>query len=101
MAGAAQPPHPLRVPATVALAVLALPLALPAWILLSGSRRADYWRSPWVRWGSWIFAASTLPLLMVGVLSGPGANPIGLGLLFLAGLIVGSALALIGVVTAR
>jgi hypothetical protein len=101
MSDAAQPPHPLRVPATVALAVLALPLALPAWILLSGSRRAIYWRSPWVRWGLWIFVASTLPLAAAILFSGPGANPIGLGLLFLAGLAAGSALALIGVVCAQ
>ena len=86
---------------TVALAVFAFPLALPAWILLSGDERARYWASPWVRWGFWVFVASTLPLLVVGILSGPGANPIGLGLLFVAGTLVASALALIGVVTAR
>ncbi len=86
---------------TVALAVLALPLALPAWILLSGGQRARYWASPWVKWGCWAFVAATLPLLVVGAMSGPGANPIGLGLLFVAGTIVGSVLALIGVLTTR
>jgi hypothetical protein len=43
---------------TVAVAVLALPLALPAWILLSGGQRARYRASPWVRWGLWIFVGN-------------------------------------------
>ncbi|MBM4198046.1 MAG: hypothetical protein FJ197_13350 [Gammaproteobacteria bacterium] len=95
----ATPPSRWRIPATVVLGICAWPLALPAWILLSGSGRAVYWSSRWVRWAAWIFVATTLPLLVVG-LAGE-SNPIGLGLLFVAGSAVASVMALVGVLTAH
>lgn len=44
-----------------------------------------------------VFAASFLPLYIVGTLD-PTSNPIGLGLLFMAGLSLASILAVIGIV---
>lgn len=91
-----------RIPLTLLLAIFAPPLAPVAWILFSGSRRALYLRSGWVRWGFGIIIVSAVPLLIValagalGLLDDP--NPIGLGLLFLAGAIIGTALLIIGII---
>ena len=98
------PPSPWRIPLTVLFALLAPPLALVAWIALSGSQRQVYLRSNWVRWGFGMAIASALPLLAVvgasalGLTSDPNPNPIGLGLLFLAGALVGTILIAIGIV---
>ena len=98
------PPSSWRIPLTILFALLAPPLALVAWIGLSGSRRRDYLRSGWVRWGFGLVIGSALPLLAVviaaalGWTSDPNPNPIGLGLLFLAGGLIGTILVAIGII---
>jgi hypothetical protein len=98
------PPSSWRIPLTILFALFAPPLALVAWIALSGSRRRVYLRSGWVRWGFGIFIGAALPLLAViiaaalGLTSDPNPNPVGLGLLFLAGGLVGTVLVAIGIV---
>ncbi|MCM3881100.1 MAG: hypothetical protein ND807_13410 [Vicinamibacterales bacterium] len=99
------PPSSLRLPATVLLLFVVPPLALVAWMGLSGSYRGEYWRSIWVRAGLGLVVGSAIPLLIVGVaaalglLSDPNPNPIGLGLLFFAGGIVGTVLVAVGVIS--
>lgn len=99
-----QPPSALRLPVTAILAVTAPPLALAAWILLSGGQREIYFRSTWIRAGAITIAAGTLPLLSVIVLAkiglwpDPNPNPVGLGLLFVAAAVLASVLTLIGIV---
>lgn len=96
------PPSPLRGILTLLLALSAPPLALVAWILLSGGERPAYLRSPWVRLGAGLVLLGALPLLVVvvaaaiGLWPDPNPNPIGLGLLFLAAGALGCVLALIG-----
>lgn len=98
------PPSSWRIPLTVLFALIAPPLALVAWIALSGSQRRVYLASGWVRWGFGIAFGSALPLLAVGLAaalgltSDPNPNPIGLGLLFLAGGLVGTILVAIGII---
>jgi hypothetical protein len=83
------------------------PLGLMLWIALSGSQRRQYLESNWVRTGFGLAVGSSLPLLAVvaaasaGLLSDPNPNPIGLGLLFLAGAAVGTMIAAIGVLRLR
>jgi hypothetical protein len=97
------PPSSLRLPLTILLAVTATPLALAAWIMLSGGQRAAYLRSGWVRLGAVVLAAGALPLLAVGGLAAiglwpdPNPNPVGLGLLFFAAGVLACILILIGV----
>jgi hypothetical protein len=99
-----KPASPLRVPVTLLLAVTAPPLALAAWILLSGSARSEYFRSRWIRVGVVILALGALPLLAVvvaaslGLTRDPNPNPVGLGLLFFASGVVACLLVLIGIV---
>lgn len=98
------PPSSLRLPVTALLAVTVPPLALAAWILLSGGQRSVYFRSMWIRAGATTFAVGTLPLLTVIVLAkvglwpDPNPNPIGLGLLFVAAAVLACVLTLIGIV---
>lgn len=98
------PPSPLRLPVTAILIFVAPPLAPVAWILFSGSKRAAYCRSPWIRAGAAIFAAGTLPLLTVILLAAvrlwpdPDPNPVGLGLLFVAGAVLACVLLIIGII---
>jgi hypothetical protein len=98
------PPSSWRIPLTILFALLAPPLALVAWIGLSGSQRRLYLRSGWVRWGFGLAIGSALPLLVVaiaaalGLTSDPNPNPIGLGLLFLAGGLIGTILVAIGII---
>ena len=98
------PASPLRLPVTVLLALLAPPLALAAWILLSGSARSDYFRSRWIRAGVVVLALGTLPLLAVVVAAGlgltrdPNPNPVGLGVLFFFSGVVACVLIFIGIV---
>jgi hypothetical protein len=98
------PPSSWRIPLTILFALVAPPLALVAWIGLSGSQRRVYLRSDWVRWGFGVAIGSALPLLAVaaaallGLTSDPNPNPIGLGLLFLAGAIIGTILVVIGII---
>ena len=91
---------------TLACALLAPPLAPLAWIVASGEERPTYLRSTWVRAGLGIMALSALPLLVVGVfgyrlglVSDPDPNPIGLGLVFLAGAVIGAILVAVGAFT--
>jgi hypothetical protein len=97
------PPSPLRIPVTALLAVTAPPLALGAWILLSGGKRRLYWRALWVRAGAISFAIGALPLLILSLLVAvrlwpdPNPNPIGLGLFFVAAAILACILLLIGI----
>lgn len=96
------PPSVLRIPVTIALALLIPPFAPFAWVGLSGGKRAEYMDSDLVRWGMRIVVGTALPLLVVfmaeliGLADDP--NPIGLGLLWLAGNIVGIPLLLIGII---
>ena len=88
---------------TVVLGLVVPPLAIVSWILLSGSGRASYFESRWIRWSLWLLVLSAVPLLIVvlantaGVWPDPNPNPIGFGLLFFAGGIVATVLALVGV----
>ncbi|MFN8756344.1 MAG: hypothetical protein ACK5YB_12495 [Burkholderiales bacterium] len=88
----------------IVVALFALPLAPFAWATLAGAARGHYWRSWLLRTGASCVALSALPLLLVGLAAtlgltrDPNPNPVGLGLLFVAGAIVGAVLALIGVV---
>jgi hypothetical protein len=88
---------------TVLLGLIAPPLAVVAWILLSGDQRKIYWQSPWVRAGLRIPILGALPLLLViiasqiGLSSDPNPNPIGLGLLFVLSVVLGVVSAIIGV----
>jgi len=97
------PPSPLRLPLTVVLALIAPPLALLAWIFLSGARKATYFRSPWIRLGLGILVVGAFPLLAVitaaavGLWPDPNPNPVGLGLLFFAAGVVACLLTLIGI----
>ena len=97
------PPSPLQWPLTAILAITAPPLALAAWILLSGGKRSLYFSSRWIRAGAATLAAGALPLLTVIVLAkvglwpDPDPNPIGLGLLFVAAVVLASVLTLVGI----
>jgi hypothetical protein len=88
----------------IVVALFTLPLAPFAWATLAGAARGHYWRSRLLRAGASCVLVSALPLLLVGLAASlgltraPNPNPIGLGLLFVAGAIVGAVLALIGVV---
>ena len=97
---------PSRTMITLACLVLAPPLAPFAWIAASGDERPAYLRSAWVRASLVVLALCSLPLLVVGVFgyqlgltSDPNPNPIGLGLLFVAGAVLGSILAAVGAFT--
>ena len=85
------------------LGVILPPVGLLAWIGLSGSSRAEYFRSTWVRAGLGIVAVSVAPLLVVvtlaslGLWPDPDPNPIGLGLLLVAGGAFGTIVAAVGV----
>ncbi len=97
------PPSPLQWPLTAILAITVPPLALAAWILLSGGKRELYFRSVWIRAGAVTLAIGTLPLLTVivlakvGIWPDPNPNPVGLGLLFVAAAVLASILTLVGI----
>ncbi len=97
-------PHGASLVVFVFVAVLALPLAPFAWALLSGTARKRYLRSWLLRAGAGCIVILALPLLMVGMAAtlgltrDPNPNPIGFGLLFVVGALIGAALALVGVV---
>ena len=97
---------PSRLMLTLACLVLTPPLAPFAWIAASGDERPVYLRSLWVRASLVVIALCTLPLLVVGMFgyqlgltSDPNPNPVGLGLLFLTGAVLGAILAAIGAFT--
>ena len=97
-------PSPLRAPVAVVLFLVAPPLGLLAWILLSGSARRTYWRSAWVGAGLGTMVVASVPLLVVivandlGLWPDPNPNPVGFGLLFVAGAMAGTVLLGVGVV---
>jgi hypothetical protein len=84
----------------LALGLVAFPAGVLAWILLSGSHRGEYLRSRWVRLGRTIILISALPLIYVAIEAALGTtaapNPVGPGLLFLAGALLGAFIAGIG-----
>jgi len=88
--------------ACILLLFIAPPLSLFAWALLSGSAREYYLRSSWIRAGFVIVVVSALPLTAIiiatslGLTRDPNPNPIGFGLLFFLGGVVGSICCLIG-----
>jgi hypothetical protein len=96
-------PSNLRIPAALLIGLAMPPLGLLAWIALSGSRRSDYLRSTWVRWGLAVGVGSALPLLAVvvtaavGLWPDPNPNPIGLGLLMFAGGVLATILLGVGI----
>ena len=98
-----QPPSPWRVPVTLLLAITVPPLAIVAWILLSGDQRKMYWQSWGVKGGLAIAVIGSLPLLLVGIAAkvglwpDPNPNPIGLGLLFWLSVGLGLLVALFGI----
>ena len=98
-----RPPSPWRLPVVLLLAITITPLALVAWILLSGDQRKIYWQSWCVKGGLAIAVIGSLPLLVVGIAAklglwpDPNPNPIGLGLLFVFSVALGSLAALFGV----
>lgn len=98
-----RPPSPWRLPVALLLAITVTPLALVAWILLSGDQRKIYWQSWYVKGGLAIAVIGSLPLLVVGIAAelglwpDPNPNPIGLGLLFVFSAALGSLVALFGV----
>lgn len=93
----------LRLPVSLVLVFLAPPLALVAWIALSGPGRAHYLRSGWIRAALGILFVGALPLLVVvvadslGLWPDPNPNPIGFGLLFAAAGVLTCILGLIGI----
>ncbi len=98
-----RPPSPWRLPVVLLLAITVPPLAIVAWILLSGVQRKIYWQSWCVKGGLVIAVVGSLPLFFVGIAAelglwpDPNPNPIGLGLLFVFSVGLGSVLALVGV----
>ena len=98
-----RPPSPWRLPVVLLLVITLSPLAIAAWILLSGDQRKIYWRSWWVKGGLAIAVIGSLPLLVVGIAAELGLwpdrnpNPVGFGLLFFLSIVLGSLAALVGV----
>ena len=85
------------------MAITVPPLAVVAWILLSGDQRKIYWQSWCIKGGLAIAVIGSLPLLLViiaaklGLWPDPNPNPIGFGLLFVFSVVLGSLVALFGV----
>lgn len=85
--------------------VIVPPLAPVVWVALSGPDRPEYLRSWWIRGGIAVLLICAAPLLAVviasalGLLSDPNPNPIGFGLLFVAGAAVETVLVSIGAIT--
>ena len=98
------PPSPYRLPITIVSALIGGPLALIVWFWLSGSQRALYWQSNWIRAGIGVIVIGALPLLLVilaaklHLLADPDPNPVGAGVLFFFSVLLGSAIALAGIV---
>ncbi|HLC41983.1 MAG TPA: hypothetical protein VJO34_10220 [Methylomirabilota bacterium] len=98
-----QLPSPWRLPVALLLAITVPPLAIVAWILLSGDQRKIYWQSWCIKGGLAIAVIGSLPLLVVGIAAelglwpDPNPNPIGFGLLFVFSVVLGSLVALFGV----
>lgn len=101
---AERPPASWRLPVVILLFFTAPPLALAAWILLSGDQRKVYWQSWCVKGGLAVVVIGSVPLLAVivaakiGLWPDPDPNPVGLGVLFLLSVLIGSLSALVGVV---
>jgi hypothetical protein len=98
-----RPPSTWRLPVVLVLAIMVPPLAIVAWILLSGDQRTIYWQSWCVKGGLAFAVIGSLPLLVVaiaaelGLWPDPNPNPIGLGLLFVFSVVLGSLAALFGI----
>ena len=98
------PPSPYRLPITIVSALIGGPLALIVWLWLSGSQRALYWQSNWIRTGIGVIVIGALPLLLtilaadLHMLADPHPNPVGFGVLFFFSVLLGSALVIAGIV---
>ncbi|MGH8699649.1 MAG: hypothetical protein ACREVR_00545, partial [Burkholderiales bacterium] len=85
------------------LAIMVPPLAIVAWILLSGDQRKIDWQSWFVKGGLAIAVIGSLPLFLGGIAAklglwpDPNPNPSGLGLLFVFSVALGSLGALFGI----
>ncbi len=97
-------PSSLRIPVAVLLGLMLPPLGVLAWIGLSGgSQRRDYLQSRWVRAGISIVVVSAAPLIFIiaatwlGLWPDPNPNPVGFGLLLVAGGAVGTMLTGLGI----
>jgi hypothetical protein len=92
---------PRHWPLFIILSLVAVFLTPLWWWLCAGSARADYWQSGWIKSGLMIMIASTVMLFswpLWGRLfyAVPSDNPIGLGLLYLLLMVIGSGLTLVG-----
>lgn len=96
-------PSPRRQSATWIALLILPPFAPLTWIWLSGSERARFLSSWLVRTGLAVFVLCPLPLLAViaaaalGLTDDPNPNPIGFGLLFVAGGVISTVLLTAGV----
>ena len=98
------PPGPSERRSTATLVALLLlpPLAPVTWILLSGAHRARFLRSALVRAGLAVLLLCPLPLVGViaaaslGLTAEANPNPIGFGLLFVAGGVLATVLLVAG-----
>jgi len=103
MAADSNPPSSVRMPVAVLLGLVMPPLGVLAWIGLSGSQRRDYLHSNWVRAGISIAVLSAAPLIFViaaaslGMWPDPNPNPVGFGLLLVAGGALGTVLTGLGI----
>jgi len=82
------------------LCVAVPPLGLLAWVLGNGQQRHDYLASAWVRVALVLAAVGTLPLVLFSIFTrDPNPNPIGLGLLFTACVLLATPCLAIGAIT--
>ena len=92
-------------PLVLLLCVLAPPLGLLAWVFTSGSNRAAYLGSGWIRSGLTLLILGSAPLLAIILAAAvrlwpdPNPNPVGPGLLFFFAGVVATGCLAIGVAT--
>jgi hypothetical protein len=99
-----KPASPYRLAITIVSALIGGPLALIVWFWLSGSQRARYWQSNWIRAGIAVIVIGALPLLLtilaadLHLLADPNPNPVGFGVLFFFAVLLGSVVVIAGIV---